>query len=57
MSLVNSEHLIAAIESAWDEQCCGNRNALVCESCRAYEDAIAAVKYAVHHPPEPEQQT
>jgi hypothetical protein len=38
------ERITAAVESMWDEQCCGHRNTAVCESCRAFDDVL---RYAV----------
>lgn len=31
---------IGAVERAWAETCCGNRNVAACESCRAYQDVV-----------------
>ena len=38
------ERIALSIEAAWDEQCSGYRNPDVCESCRAYEDAVSIAR-------------
>ena len=44
------DRAIALIEAAWDEQCCGYRDERVCESCRAYGDAVRSVEWGRDHP-------
>ena len=34
--------MVESIRAAWDQQCAGYKD-MICESCRAYSDAIAAV--------------
>ena len=35
--------LAGTVEALWNEKCAGNRNPERCESCRAYQDTLAAI--------------
>lgn len=34
------ERIAQGVLALWDEQCCGYRNPMKCESCRAYSDVL-----------------